>query len=163
VEVQNLHYIKESSYYPPVNKAILEAIRPVIGEIIPGLDERKLCRLRNSIHYVPFVNPSLEGLNVLSIGIKVGTFDDWKRFSLDHHLAHAFPIEAYRHVLNFRLDDELVRDYLAGYEISTGEENGLVVVAVDSMGLGLGKVVNGTVKNYYPKGLRNLVKNFEKY
>jgi NOL1/NOP2/sun family putative RNA methylase len=162
-EVQYLHYTKESAFFLSVSKAMLEAIRPVISEIIPSLDERKLYRVRNGIHYLRFVTPPLEGLNVLSTGVKVGTFDDRKRFSLDHHLAHAFPIEAYRHVLNFSLDDEKVRDYLAGYEISTEGENGLVVVAVDSMGLGFGKAVNGTVKNYYPKGLRNLVKNFEKY
>ena len=49
---------------------------------------------------------------------------------------------------------ESLAKYLHGEEIETDCANGWAVVTVDGCAVGGAKVVNGTAKNHYPKGLR---------
>ena len=61
---------------------------------------------------------------------------------------------------NFKRKIELSRDsaelqkYLRGEEIETNLKNGWAAVLVDGCTVGGAKIVNGTAKNHYPKGLR---------
>ena len=98
-------------------------------------------------------------------GVKVGSFNKYRRFMIYHQLSHAFSISNYKNVINYSLEDSEVSDYLAGYEIITSQiiNKEYALISVNGVALGFGKNVNGTIKNYYPKGLRNLVKKFEKY
>jgi NOL1/NOP2/fmu family ribosome biogenesis protein len=44
--------------------------------------------------------------------------------------------------------------YLRGETVETDVGNGWCLMCVEGYALGLGKAVNGIVKNHYPKGLR---------
>ena len=46
--------------------------------------------------------------------------------------------------------------YLKGYEIEANNPNGICALTYLGVSLGGGKAVNGRIKNYYPKGLRNV-------
>ena len=52
------------------------------------------------------------------------------------------------------VEDIRVEKYLRGEVIEGEVENGWCIVCVEGYPLGLGKAVNGTVKNHFPKGLR---------
>jgi NOL1/NOP2/fmu family ribosome biogenesis protein len=49
-----------------------------------------------------------------------------------------------------------VEKYLRGETLEAEIDNGWCLVCVCGLPLGLGKAVNGTVKNHFPKGLRKL-------
>jgi NOL1/NOP2/fmu family ribosome biogenesis protein len=52
-------------------------------------------------------------------------------------------------------DSEDVKKYFRGETLEAdGLKNGWCLVCMDGFPIGLGKAVNGTVKNHYPKGLR---------
>lgn len=146
-----------------VKKEIIQELKQVLDNTDEMKD--KIYQINGNYHYLPFGFPSLKNLKVLLAGVKLGTFNTQRRFILDHQVSHAFSIDRYLRVLNFNLDDQEVSEYLAGYELQNQNKfvKEYVVVAVDNMALGFGKNVNGTIKNYYPKGLRNIVKKFEKY
>ena len=57
---------------------------------------------------------------------------------------------------NLTATDERVLKYLRGEEIDTEiGENGFCAILYEDVALGGGKIVNGKIKNHYPKGLRN--------
>lgn len=97
------------------------------------------------------------GLQVLRVGIRLG---EWKgnRFEPSHSLAACLKKEECRNVLDLSADDRCIEAYLRGetLEIDEGEyvQNGWCLVCIEGYSLGLGKAVNGVLKNHYPKGLR---------
>ena len=121
-------------------------------------------------YLVPESLPSLRGLRVLRKGVPVSELLK-KRESPHHAMSHACrlcvlpgdPLDGLSMplpTLDFPAEDPRVSQYLHGLEISvTGEEagdlkGGFVIIACGGAALGLGKYVNGRVKNHYPKGLR---------
>ncbi len=56
--------------------------------------------------------------------------------------------------LNFESGDEQLADYLAGESLNVDLPKGWCLVTVDVFGIGWGKVANGRLNNYLPKGLR---------
>jgi NOL1/NOP2/fmu family ribosome biogenesis protein len=54
------------------------------------------------------------------------------------------------------MDDGRVEKYLRGETIDGDIANGWCLVCVCGLPLGLGKAVNGTIKNHFPKGLRKM-------
>ena len=102
------------------------------------------------MYLVPAGMPMLSGLNLLRLGVELGEWDG-KLFKPAHALAMAFGAGARRKVSLSR--DEAVR-YLHGETAETNLSNGWCVVCVEEFPLALGKIVNGTVKNHLPKGLR---------
>ena len=75
-----------------------------------------------------------------------------------HHLFTAYGAEFYRKVV-LSSDGEEVQAYLGGEEIDAPADTKGVVAVMISLGdceisLGGGKVSDGKLKNYYPKGLR---------
>ncbi len=127
-------------------------------------------KIGDTTYLVPDSLPSLRGLRVLRKGVPACELLK-KRESPHHALSHACrlsvlpgdPADALSvplPVLDFSAVDPRVDQYLHGLEISvTAEEageirGGFVIVSCDGAALGLGKYVNGRVKNHYPKGLR---------
>ena len=58
---------------------------------------------------------------------------------------------------NYPATDPRVDQYLHGLQITAPEGadgKGWCIVCADGVALGLGKLVNGQVKNHFPKGLR---------
>ena len=52
------------------------------------------------------------------------------------------------------LNEEQINKYIKGEEIDFDDTNGIVAVCYKNIPLGGGKIVNGKLKNYYPKELR---------
>ena len=60
-------------------------------------------------------------------------------------------------VVNLAESDCRVAKYLKGETFEAEGENGWCAVCVEGYPLGLGKLVNGTVKNHLPKALRTVI------
>ena len=59
-----------------------------------------------------------------------------------------------KRVLDLDIDDIRVEKYLRGETINGEMQNGWCLVCVSGFSIGLGKAVNGVIKNHLPKGLR---------
>ncbi len=90
-------------------------------------------------------------LHLLRLGIELGEFDG-KVFKPAHALAMAVKREDVNVFVS--LSREQARAYLHGETLTCELENGWCVVGVEDYPLGLGKIVNGVVKNHLPRGLR---------
>ncbi len=104
------------------------------------------------MYLVPEGMPDLAGVSLLRLGVELGEWDG-KLFKPAHALAMAFGARAKRKLSLSREESER---YLRGEPLQTPLANGWCVVCVEEFPLGLGKCVNGTLKNHLPKGLRKI-------
>lgn len=95
-----------------------------------------------------------KGLQVLRVGVRLGDVKNG-RFEPSHSLAMATRGEDCKNVVSLSETDARVRGYLRGETIAVEIPNGWCLVCVDGYPLGLGKAVNGTLKNHFPKALRH--------
>ncbi len=86
-------------------------------------------------------------------GLELGTVEKGI-FKPAHALAMSVKREEVR--LFVCLDREGAERYLRGETVESELANGWCVVGFGDYPLGIGKIVNGTVKNHYPKGLRKV-------
>ena len=93
------------------------------------------------------------GLNVLRVGLRLGEVVNG-RFEPSHSLAMALKVNECNRVVSLRADDSRLEKFLQGEQIQADVENGWLIVCVDEFPIGLGKGVNGVVKNHIPKALR---------
>ncbi len=94
-----------------------------------------------------------KGLRVLRVGVRLGEVKN-DRFEPCHSLAMSVKKEECRNVVDLPLNDPRVEAYLRGEVIEGGEKNGWCIVCVEGLPVGLGKCVDGRVKNHLPKGIR---------
>ncbi|MDE5897369.1 MAG: RsmF rRNA methyltransferase first C-terminal domain-containing protein [Clostridia bacterium] len=102
------------------------------------------------MYLVPAGMPAL-GVRTLRLGVELGEFDG-KIFKPAHALAMSLKRGECKRFVS--LPREEAERYLRGETLESDAENGWCVVGIGNYPLGLGKVVNGTLKNHYPKGLR---------
>ncbi|MBO4989489.1 MAG: RsmF rRNA methyltransferase first C-terminal domain-containing protein [Clostridia bacterium] len=112
--------------------------------------QERLFAFGNSISSLPEGCFSLKGLKVLRAGLPLGTIEKG-RFEPAHSFAMAYPEECFLGVAEI---GEKARSYLRGEPFENEGENGWCVVTFRGFPLGIGKRVNGIVKNHLPKGLR---------
>lgn len=90
---------------------------------------------------------------VICVGVQLGEIKK-DRIEPHHQFFKAYGKE-FKNKLDLNLDDPRVAKYLKGEEIEcSGVKNGYVAVLCCGVPVGGGKVSQGRVKNYYPKGLR---------
>ena len=95
-----------------------------------------------------------KGLQVLRVGVRLGEVKNG-RFEPSHSLALCVEKAECQNALDLSETDPRLEKYLRGESVEDEKiGNGWCVVCVHGYPLGLGKAVNGTVKNHYPKGLR---------
>ncbi|UQS85354.1 RsmF rRNA methyltransferase first C-terminal domain-containing protein [Apilactobacillus apisilvae] len=97
--------------------------------------------------------PDLKGLKVMRPGLHLGTFKK-KRFEPSYALALALkPSEVKNHLF---VDEKEWATYIHGDTINCDKslKKGWYQLICDNQPFAFGKVVNGTVKNFIPKGLR---------
>ena len=95
-----------------------------------------------------------KGLQTLRVGVRLGEVKNG-RFEPSHSLAVCVMAEDCQRVLSLSQTDARVEKYLRGETIEEQTlQNGWCLVCVEGLPLGLGKAVNGVVKNHFPKGLR---------
>ena len=92
-------------------------------------------------------------IKVLRVGVRLGEYKNG-RFEPSHSLAACVARAECKRAVDVALDDPRVEKYLRGETIDCDISNGWLVVCADGLPLGLGKAVNGIVKNHLPKGLR---------
>ena len=94
-----------------------------------------------------------KGLQVLRVGVRLGEVKNG-RFEPAHALAMCVQKDECKNVVDLEQADARLEKYLRGETLDTDANNGWCVVCVEGYPLGLGKAVNGTLKNHLPKGLR---------
>ncbi len=123
--------------------------------------EKFACNLHeaNGILYeLPKGMFEFKGLNVLRAGIRLGELING-RFEPSHSLAMCVKADECKNVLDLPLTDERVEKFLHGESIDAELSKGWCLVCVDGYPIGLGKSVNGIIKNHIPKALRKQAKN----
>jgi NOL1/NOP2/fmu family ribosome biogenesis protein len=89
---------------------------------------------------------------VFSCGVKLGEYKNG-RIIPHHHFFSAFGRE-FLNKINLSCDSPECMKYLKGEGFEFDAQDGWCAVCVDGIALGGGKMVNGYLKNHYPKGLR---------
>ena len=93
------------------------------------------------------------GLGVLRVGVKLGEVKNG-RFEPSHALAMAVRKEECS--CPVELDGAQVEKFLRGESVGISGKKGWRAVLVDGYPIGLGKCVDGTLKNHIPKALRKM-------
>ena len=107
----------------------------------------------NPVYFTPDF-PVKDGV-AFSCGVTIGELK--KNYILPHHQFFMALGHCFKRKIELSLDDERLKKYLHGEEIPVDCENGWAVVTTQGCTLGGVKVVNGTAKNHYPKGLRSKI------
>ncbi|WCK55682.1 RsmF rRNA methyltransferase first C-terminal domain-containing protein [Aneurinibacillus sp. Ricciae_BoGa-3] len=108
----------------------------------------------DQLYILPDGMPSLNRLKVKRAGWHLGTLKKG-RFEPSHALALSLTPGEWKRSADFSADNDDILRYLRGESLMVdSSENGWTVVTVDGYPLGWGKIVNGQLKNHYPKGLR---------
>ncbi len=94
-----------------------------------------------------------KGLQVLRVGVRLGEMKNG-RFEPNHSLAMSVKKEECKRVFDLAQGDTRIEKYLRGETVDGEIENGWCVVCIEGYPLGLGKAVNGVIKNHLPKALR---------
>ena len=141
---------KIRAYPLRVNAQAEKAYRAFAEDFFVSAPQGAITTLSDGRMYlVPTGMPAFD-VRVMRLGVELGEWDG-KLIRPAHALAMAFGTHARRKV---KLSLEEVKKYLRGETVEAEVENGWCVVFVEEFPLGLGKAVNGTVKNHLPKGLR---------
>ena len=108
---------------------------------------------RDTLATLPPQTPALVGIHILRTGLTLGTFKKG-RFEPAHALATALAPEAFQSVVE--VSEEEFAKYRHGETLSRPAltKKQTVLLTYQGHGFALGKAVNGTIKNAYPKGLR---------
>ena len=132
---------------PHANKAFYEFAKDFLCEVPTGeittLDDGRM-------YLVPNGMPAL-GVRTLRLGVELGEWDG-KIFKPAHALAVSLKREECKKFVS--LTHEAAEKYLRGETLECDFVSGWCVVGFGNYPLGLGKAVNGVLKNHYPKGLR---------
>ncbi len=99
--------------------------------------------------------PDLTGLKTLRTGLWLGTLKK-NRFEPSHSLALALTREELNRARTLALDTDSpeLKRYLQGDVLESPGQDGWLIVTVSGFALGWGRRNRGTLKNFYPKGLR---------
>ncbi|MEY8441309.1 RsmF rRNA methyltransferase first C-terminal domain-containing protein [Lactobacillaceae bacterium 24-114] len=122
-------------------------------EVVPDYQPGKLIVFGDQLYDLPKDMVNIDQLNILRPGLHLGTF---KKRRFEPALAwglHLSPTEAANVI---EIDEEQWRQYVHGdtLHVSAEYENGWYLLVCDEHTVGFGKLVQGTLKNFYPKGLR---------
>lgn len=118
--------------------------------------EKNLELIENKINILPSNYCNTNGLNVLSKGVILGEIVK-NRVEPHHQLFSAYGKNS-RIQINYDINDENIKKYLRGEEIFEDLPNGFGTILCENICVGGFKSVNGTLKNYYPKGIRIVIK-----
>lgn len=149
-------YVKDS--------ALLKDFREMMGQVMRNpekfLKRTEYCFFGDQLYLVPRQMPGFGGLRVVRAGLHMGTLKK-NRFEPAHALAmHLRPEDVYL-VWDMEAQGAEAVKYLKGETITpeSGESRpdgakGWVLMCVDGISTGFGKLAGGVLKNHYPRGLR---------
>lgn len=132
-------------------KLVLAGLKSVVDKELLEKLENSMYEKNDGVFYCPNAELLVKDKKILSYGVKLGNIIG-NRFEPCHNMFTAFS----SHFVNqIEVDDEGATKYLRGETLNTESVTGWCVVKFKDVALGGGKVVNGVIKNHYPKGLRN--------
>ncbi len=108
---------------------------------------------RRYAYCVPALSMIKKGINYVSLGVRLGEEKN-ARLEPNHYLFSAFGAE-FKRKIDLPYDSLLAQKYLKGETFSGEISDGYCSILFDSCSIGGGKVCANTIKNHYPKGLRN--------
>ena len=139
---------------PTITKGAEKAFREFEKKFFKTENFSRLHEASDVLYEIPCGVFEWKGLQVLRVGVRLGEMKNG-RFEPSHALAMRTKKDACKNVVDLKADDVRVERYLRGELIEFADaENGWCLVCVEGYPLGLGKAVNGAVKNHLPKGLR---------
>jgi NOL1/NOP2/sun family putative RNA methylase len=139
---------------PKIIGIVRQNYRDFCREALVSKDEEVRLQLVGSYLYqLPPGLPVLKGLRVIHPGWWLGVVKK-NRFQPAHALALGLTCSEAQRVLNLDANGTEVRRYLHGDSLGNQGQDGWTLVGVDGFPIGWGKSVGGTLKNYYPRGLR---------
>ncbi|GAD15822.1 RsmF rRNA methyltransferase first C-terminal domain-containing protein [Lentilactobacillus otakiensis] len=114
---------------------------------------QKLVVFKDHLYSVPEETPNLSRVKIVRLGLEIGTFKK-NRFEPSYGLALALhPDQA---VQKITIDQAEWQKYVHGdtFQVSSDLKKGWYLLVCENQPVGFAKVVNGTAKNFFPKGLR---------
>lgn len=148
---------KQSKQATGIPKEALSAWQSFCKDSAPTLESRVspelLTLFGEQLYRLPLASLPLEGLKIVRAGWHLGTVKK-NRLEPSHALALSLREEDVSRTIQFRADDPVIVRYLKGESVTGSGENGWTLVTVEGYSLGWGKLVDGQLKNHYPKGLR---------
>ncbi len=142
--------LKKSAFKPLESKEksiILKDFEKILNLDINSLN---IVKRNENIYILPNSMVDFDKIKPLCAGVLVGEYVK-NRLDYSHFFFSSFGKD-FNNIVE--LNDNNYIDYLKGLEIETENENGICAVKYKGLILGGGKVVNGKVKNYFPKNLR---------
>lgn len=117
---------------------------------IEGFESFSLCNMNGNVIILPdeVICPE----SAFTCGVVAGEIIKG-RFEPHHQLFKAYG-KRFKNTVNLSSDSEEAIKYIRGETFSCSGENGWCTVLIEGCPIGGGKIVNGTLKNHYPKGLR---------
>ena len=144
---ESFHDFKSIQKSEKVDKVVFEFLDGVLEEY----DKDKVIMYnRNPVYFTSDFNVD-KGV-AFSCGVTIGEIR--KGYIQPHHQLFMALGDKFKRKINLSATSDEIKKYLHGEEIEVSCGNGWAVVLVDGAALGGVKVVNGTAKNHYPKGLR---------
>ncbi|MCT8389665.1 RNA methyltransferase [Leuconostoc holzapfelii] len=143
----------------PLSRAQEQIVTAFLSDTLVDFDlaGRTLTLFGDRLYLAPVDTPDITGMKILRLGLELGTFKK-NRFEPAHALALALPPKAF--VQTYALDTADWAKFVHGDVIRPDVplQKGWVVMTANENGAGWGKFVDGQIKNFFPKGLRFVVK-----
>ena len=155
-KVRGVSENKKDKYQSPLMKpSDLEKkiFSDFIKKTLDDFDMSKVYKYNDNLIYVDF-DAKIPSKKVFACGVKLGEVIK-NRFEPHHQFFKCFG-KNFKNVIDLHDGDDRISKYLHGEVIEADTENGWCAVLYEGLALGGGKVVDGMVKNHYPKGLRTV-------
>lgn len=146
---------KDDVEYKDLKPNISHKVRDIVKKWCKSnniyIDIDNIYNINDNIYVLPEYKISVKNIKFLRYGLHVGQILK-DRFEPSHSLALAINNPQNKYII--KSETELGK-YLHGDVLyDENIQNGWTIVCYKNIPLGFGKCVNGTIKNFYPKGLR---------
>ena len=138
---------------PACSKSAEKAYQEFEKSFFKGTFARYLHEVNGVLYELPQGVFDWKGLQVLRVGVRLGEMVNG-RFEPSHSLAMACRADECKNTYSLAFDDVALDKFLRGETVEGDAGKGWCLVCLDSYPVGLGKCVNGVLKNHIPKGLR---------
>lgn len=122
-------------------------------KVLPNYEAGQLVVFGDYLYDLPVGMPAIDQMSLIRPGLQLGVF---KKNRFEPALALALATKPATCTQVVEVDEPAWRTYVHGdtLTIQDAPKNGWYLVECDQHAAGWGKLVNGTLKNFFPKGLR---------
>ncbi|KRL27227.1 tRNA rRNA methyltransferase [Limosilactobacillus frumenti DSM 13145] len=144
---------KKRGGHASLPKEQLQEFNALKKRLVPNYQPHHLLTFGDQLYDLPAGIDDLTDMTVMRPGLHLGTF---KKRRFEPALAWALALDPDEVGQKIVLTQDQWRQYVHGDTVQTNNDlpNGWYLLVCDRHTCGFGKLVNGTIKNFYPKGLR---------